>query len=142
MKGWIFAVLGGGFIALQGAANARIGADIGTWQAATITQFTGFVAALIIGGAAGGISLKPLRQVKPLYWFGGAFAAAVIYSNVTAIQSVGLTLTVASVLIAQLAMSFLVESRGWFGIAKQKMEWPQFIGIAMMIVGVIVLKSG
>lgn len=141
MKGWIYAVLGGGFIALQGAANARISADIGTWQAATITQLTGFATALIITVTIGGLSFKPLKAVKPLYWFGGAFAAAVIYSNVTAIQSVGLTLTVASVLIAQLAMSFVIENRGWFGIAKQKMELPQFIGIAMMIAGVIVLKS-
>lgn len=141
MKGWIYAVLGGGFIALQGAANARISADIGTWQAATITQFTGFLMALIIASAMGGFSFKELKMVKPLYWFGGAFAAAVIYSNVTAIQSVGLTLTVAAVLIAQLSMSFVIESRGWFGIAKRKMKLPQFIGIAMMIAGVIVLKS-
>ncbi|MCR2805853.1 DMT family transporter [Paenibacillus soyae] len=141
MKGWIYAVLGGGFIALQGAANARISADIGTWQAATITQFTGFVTALLIALAVGGGSFKELKRVKPLYLFGGAFAAAVIYSNVTAIQSVGLTLTVAAVLIAQLAMTFVIESRGWFGIAKQKMGLPQFIGIAMMIAGVIVLKS-
>lgn len=141
MKGWIYAVLGGGFIALQGAANSRISEGIGTWQAATLTQFTGFVTALIIALFVGGGSFKDLKQVKPLYWFGGAFAAAVIYSNVTAIQSVGLTLTVAAVLIAQLAMTFLIESRGWFGIVRQKMGLPQFIGIAMMIAGVIVLKS-
>ncbi|MEK3884578.1 DMT family transporter [Paenibacillus sp. PL2-23] len=141
MKGWIYAVLGGGFIALQGAANARISEDIGTWQAATITQFTGFVTALLIALALRDGSFRDLKRVKPLYWFGGAFAAAVIYSNVTAIQSIGLTLTVAAVLIAQLAMSFLIETRGWFGIPKQSMGLPQFLGIAMMIIGVLVLKS-
>lgn len=141
MKGWIYAVLGGGFIALQGAANAQISAGIGTWQAAALTQLTGFVTALLIAIFVGGGNAKELKQVKPLYWFGGAFAAIIIYSNVTAIQEVGLTLTIAAVLIAQLAMTFVIESRGWFGIVKQKMGLPQFIGIAMMIAGVIVLKS-
>ncbi len=48
MKGIIFAFLGGAFITLQGIANTRISEDIGTWQAATITQFTGFIMALLI----------------------------------------------------------------------------------------------
>ena len=48
MKGVIFALLGGACITLQGVANARISQDIGTWQAATITQLTGFMIALII----------------------------------------------------------------------------------------------
>lgn len=43
MKGVIFALLGGACITLQGVANARISQDIGTWQAATITQLTGFI---------------------------------------------------------------------------------------------------
>ncbi|MGZ7136568.1 MAG: DMT family transporter, partial [Methanobacterium sp.] len=46
MKGILFALLGGAFITLQGVANTRISKDIGTWQAATITQLTCFILAL------------------------------------------------------------------------------------------------
>lgn len=48
MRGIIFAFLAGACITLQGVANARISQDIGTWQAATITQLTGFIMALAI----------------------------------------------------------------------------------------------
>jgi transporter family-2 protein len=48
MKGILFALLGGAFITLQGVANTRISEDIGTWQAATITQLTGFILAFFI----------------------------------------------------------------------------------------------
>ncbi len=46
MKGSLFAFFAGAFITLQGVANSRISQDIGTWQAAAITQFTGFITAL------------------------------------------------------------------------------------------------
>lgn len=140
VRGSLFAFLGGGFITLQGVANSRISQDIGTWQAATLTQFTGFVAALLILIFMRDGSLQGFKQVKPLYLTGGAFGAVVIFSNVTAIHQIGVTLTIAVLLIAQLGLTFIIDCTGWFGVAKQKMGLPQFIGIAMMIAGVVILK--
>lgn len=81
-----------------------------------------------------------MRRVRPLYISGGALAAIIIFSNVTAIQQVGVTLTISAVLIAQLCITFFIDSLGWFGVPKQKMRLPQFIGIGLMIAGVVILK--
>lgn len=81
-----------------------------------------------------------LQKVNPLYLTGGALAAFIIFSEVTAIQHVGVTLTISALLIAQLFMTFMIDSNGWFGVVKQKMRLPQFIGIGMMIAGVLILK--
>ncbi|WP_163100352.1 DMT family transporter [Peribacillus alkalitolerans] len=140
MKGSIFALLGGAFITLQGVANSRISQDIGTWQAATITQLTGFVTALFILMFVRDGKWKRLTKVKPLYLTGGAFGAVVIYSNVTAIQYIGVTLSIAAILIAQLSLTFIVDGNGWFGVAKQKMKLPHFIGIGMMVAGVVIMR--
>ncbi|WP_151734045.1 DMT family transporter ['Paenibacillus yunnanensis' Narsing Rao et al. 2020] len=140
MRGIIFAILAGACITLQGVANARISQDIGTWQAATITQFTGFILALVILLFARDARKQGFRQVKPLYLFGGAFAAIIIFSEVTAIRNIGVTFTISALLIAQLFLTFVIDSRGWFGVVKQKMRLPQFIGIGLMIAGVIILK--
>ncbi|OAB39544.1 DMT family transporter [Paenibacillus glacialis] len=139
MRGIIFAFLGGAFITLQGVANARISQDIGTWQAATITQFTGFIAALAILLFVRDGKWQGFKQVKPLYLLGGAFAAVIIFTNVTAIQQIGVTFTVSAVMIAQLGITFIIDINGLFGVVKQKMRMPQFIGIGMMIAGVIIL---
>jgi transporter family-2 protein len=139
MRGIIFAFLGGAFITLQGVANARISQDIGTWQAATITQLTGFIAALLILMFVRDGKWGKFKEVKPLYLIGGAFAAVIIFSNVTAIQQIGVTLTISTLLIAQLGLTFLIDINGWFGVEKQKMRMPQFIGIGMMIAGVVIL---
>ncbi|MFX3632785.1 MAG: DMT family transporter [Candidatus Pristimantibacillus sp.] len=140
MKGSLFAILGGACITLQGVSNARISQDIGTWQAATITQFTGFLMALIILLFVRDANWQGFKQVKPLYLTGGAFGAIIIFSEVTAIQEIGVTFAISALLIAQLCLTFLIDSNGWFGVAKQKMKLPQFIGIGMMIFGVIILK--
>ncbi|WP_440119206.1 DMT family transporter [Paenibacillus sp. QZ-Y1] len=140
MRGIIFALLGGACITLQGVANTRISTDMGTWQAATITQLTGFILAAIILMFVRDTNLQGLKQVKPMYLAGGAFGAVIIFSEVTAIQQIGVTFTISALLIAQLFLTFLVDSNGWFGVVKQKMKLPQFLGIALMITGVIIMK--
>ncbi|MCY7675906.1 DMT family transporter [Bacillus safensis] len=140
MKGVIFALLGGACITLQGVANARISQDIGTWQAATITQLTGFMIALIILLIVRDGHFREYRKVKPLYLVGGGFAAIIIFNEVTAIQMIGVTLTIAALLIAQLAFTFAIDAKGWFGVQKKKMKWPHYAGILLMIAGVIILK--
>lgn len=140
MKGILFALVGGACITLQGVANARISQDIGTWQAATITQLTGFVIALIILMFVRDGNWQGFKEVKPLYLTGGAFAAFIIFSEVTAIQEIGVTFTISALLIAQLCLTFIIDVKGWFGVVKQKMRLPQFIGLGMMIAGVVILK--
>lgn len=140
MKGIIFAFLAGACITLQGVANARISQDIGTWQAATITQLTGFLMSLLILLFVRDGKKHGFRKVKPLYLFGGALAAFIIFSEVTSIQKIGVTFTISALLIAQLCLTFIIDINGWFGVAKKKMHLPQFIGIGMMIIGVVILK--
>ncbi|MWJ30584.1 MULTISPECIES: DMT family transporter [Saccharibacillus] len=140
MRGILFAFLGGACITLQGVANARISEDIGTWQAATVTQLTGFLMALLIYAFVRDGDLGGYRKVKPLYLAGGAFGAVIIYSEVTAIQHIGVTFTISALLIAQLLVTFLIDTFGWFGRPKSKMGAPQFIGLALMIGGVLVMK--
>jgi transporter family-2 protein len=139
MRGVLFAFLGGAFITLQGVANARISQDIGTWQTATITQLTGFIMALLIFLFVRDGNLQMFKKVKPYYLVGGAFAAIIIFSNISAIHRIGVTLTISAVLIAQLGLTFIIDIKGWFGVAKQQMKLPQFIGIGMMVAGVIIL---
>ncbi|MBP3040464.1 DMT family transporter [Bacillaceae bacterium Marseille-Q3522] len=140
MKGSLFAFLAGAFITLQGVANSRISQDIGTWQTAAIPQLTGFVAAFVILMFVRDGKWYKMKHVKPLYLTGGSLGAIIIFSNVTAIQRIGVTLTISALLIAQLSLTFFVERHGWFGVVKQEMKLPQFIGIGMMIAGVAILR--
>ncbi|MFB7138143.1 DMT family transporter [Gottfriedia sp. NPDC056225] len=141
MKGIILAILAGAFITLQGVANSKISSDIGTWQAATITQFTGFLVAFLILLIIKDKNLADVKKVNPIYLTSGAFGAFVIFCNVTAIHLNGVTFSVSTLLIAQLCLTFIIDSKGWFGVKKLNITSTQLIGIGMMMIGVIVLGS-
>ncbi len=140
MKGVLFAILGGVCITVQNIANAHIRNDIGIWQTATLTQLSGFLLALVILYISRDIKWGILGNVKPIYWFGGAFAAIILFSNMEAIQYIGVTFTVSFVLISQLLLTFIIDVNGWFGMEKRKLKVTDFIGITMMIGGVLLLK--
>ncbi|MFB1082691.1 DMT family transporter [Jeotgalibacillus sp. JSM ZJ347] len=140
MKGVIFALAGGFFLTFQSVANATISDQIGTWQAAAMTQLTGFVLAVLIVLALRDRSYKDLGQVPKLYASGGALAAIVLFSNITAVHLMGVTLTIGIFLIAQLVAAIFIDKFGWFDMIKKNISRTQIIGVCLMILGVIVLK--
>ena len=140
MRGVLFAISGGFFLTLQSVANARISSQIGTWQAATLTQFTGFIVALLVMLVLRDRTYVEMRHVKPLYLSGGAFAAIILFSNMTAVHELGVTMTISLFLIAQLTLALVIDWRGWFGMVRRKLNGMQLIGVFMMIAGVIILK--
>lgn len=140
MRGILFAISGGFFLTLQSVANARISNSIGTWQAATLTQMTGFVVALLITLILRDRTFRQMKEVKLLYLSGGALAAVVLFSNMTAVHLMGVTLTISLFLIAQLGLALVIDWNGWFGMIKRRLQLPQVIGILMMIGGVLILK--
>ncbi|MGO4106318.1 DMT family transporter [Paenibacillus sp. YAF4_2] len=140
MKGVFYALLGGMFLTLQGTANAAIGDYLGTWQAAVLTQGTGFVAALLIVWFTGDRSWRQLSQVKLPFLFGGAFAAFILFSNITAFHHNGAAVTVSAVLIAQIIVTLLMEKAGWFGTVPIRLKTPQWIGLGLMIIGILCLS--
>lgn len=140
MQGIIFAVLSGFFIALQSVFNATIGAEVNIWSTAMITQAVGGTGALIIYFLSKNEQFGGIRQVKPLYLFGGSFGAIVVASSVVAVNYVGAAVTNASVLIAQLGIVVLIETLGLFDMKKQSIAKKQVIGLAIMMVGAILIS--
>lgn len=140
MKGIFFALAGGFFLTLQSVANAEISSHIGTWQAAAMTQLTGFLFALLIVILLRDRTYRQLNQVSPLYASGGMLAAIVLFCNMTAVHIMGVTLTIGVFLIAQLVMALAIDGKGWFDMSKKKISRTQIIGVLLMIGGVIVLK--
>ncbi|SEN99005.1 DMT family transporter [Paenibacillus sp. OV219] len=140
MKGIGYAILGGVFLTMQSTANAAIGTRLGTWHAATLTQGTGFVAALMLLWMTKDQSWRKLSKVKLRYRLGGMLAAIIIFSNITAFHHNGAALTVSSLLIAQILATLGMEKAGWFGTRTLKLRLPQWLGIGLMIIGILCLS--
>mgnify|MGYP000101607621 CR=1 FL=1 len=140
MVGIIFAVLSGFFIALQNVFNATIGTEVSIWSTAMITQAVGGAGALLIYLFKKDEEFRGIRQVKPLYLFGGSFGALVVASSVIAVSYIGAAVTNASILLGQLGIVVLIETFGFFNMNKQPIARKQIIGLAVMMIGAILIS--
>ncbi|MFD1018602.1 DMT family transporter [Thalassobacillus hwangdonensis] len=140
MKGILFSITAGLCITLQGIFNSKMSDHISGWHISSIVHLVGFILCLSIyffvrdGNKAG------MKQVPPIYFFGGAFGVIVVFSELTAINMMGPASAIAILLVAQLIAAFLIEARGWFGEKKLKITGNQWVGIAMIVSGVVIFK--
>src|SRR5690606_14854106 len=142
VKGILFALLGGFFLTFQSVANAPISNQIGSWQAATMTQLTGFGLAILIVLVISDRSYRQLNQVSPVYASGGVLAAIVLFCNMSAVHIRGGTLTTSMSWIAPLGPALAIGSRGWFEMSRRKLGRTQICGVLRRIAGGIILKWG
>lgn len=140
MVGVIFAVLSGFFIALQNVLNATIGTEVSIWSTAMLTQAVGGTGALLIYLVSKNEQFGQIRNVKPVYLFGGSFGALVVASSVLAVTYVGAAVTNASILLAQLGIVVIIETFGFFHMKKQPIARKQVMGLVIMMVGAILIS--
>jgi bacterial/archaeal transporter family-2 protein len=141
MQGIIFAILAGFFVSLQNVFNATIGTEISTWSTAMITQLVGGLGATIIYFMKKNDHFSPIKQVKPLYLFGGSFGAIVVATSVLAVGFVGATISNAVLLFAQLLVVVLIEAFGLFEMKKQPIERKHIVGLLFIMMGAIIVMA-
>lgn len=140
MKGILFAVTAGVFISLQQVFNTRLGEKIGLWETNTIVHATGLALSLIILLSAGNGSFAAIGGVNKLYLLGGTLGVFIVFSVMNAISALGAAYSVAILLVTQLIASTIIDSFGLFGSPIIKFDITKFLGIAIMIAGIVVFK--
>lgn len=140
MMGVFYSLIAGIFVSLQGVFNTRLSEKAGFWFTNTWVHATGFAISLIWLLVVKDGSLSKLYTVNKLYWLGGAFGVIIIYTAMKSISALGPAYSIALVLITQLLIAMLIDSLGLFGVEKVPLSANRFIGIGIMIAGVIVFK--
>jgi bacterial/archaeal transporter family-2 protein len=137
-------VLGAGIAAaVQVAVNGRLGARIGTLEAATFQSLIAvslfLVTTLALRGGLGGVFSA--FKAPAWMWIGGAMGF-VIVSAITYAPGRISNLAVAGVLIAaQLLMAALIDALGLFGFERLGLPWERLVGIVLLAAGAtLVLK--
>ena len=127
-------------MSLQGVFNTRVSEKIGLWETNVFVQGTGLILTLIILLIAGNGNFKAIKEVNKLYLLGGVLGAIIIFSVMQGITSMGPTYSIATILVAQLLAAGIIDSFGIFGAEQIKFTLSKFIGIGVMIVGIIIFK--
>lgn len=74
-------------------------------------------------------------------WLGGVLAPVITLTVMWAIGSLTPTVAISAILLSQLTVAALIDVFGWLGAEKMPFSWEKWVGVALMVGGVILMKS-
>jgi bacterial/archaeal transporter family-2 protein len=137
----LLAAAAGVFVGLQAPVNSRLGKEIGSLQAATVSFTIGLLALIVVASlSSGGIS-GVANAGKAPWWalIGGVLGAFYVTVALITVRTLGLSALTAIVVSGQLAIAVVVDRFGLLGITKQQIGTPRIIGLAFLLVGVVLV---
>ncbi|MCM1135082.1 MAG: DMT family transporter [Clostridium sp.] len=141
MIGFFIALISGALMSIQGVFNTQVTKASSIWVANAFVQFTALLVCLCAWLFADRSSFGALFKVEPKYMLlGGAIGAFITYTVIKSMDMLGPARAVMLIVVAQLAVAYIIELLGWFGVEKQPFEWRKVIGMAVAIVGIVVFK--
>lgn len=136
----ICAIISGISMSLQGVFNTRLEEKIGTWETNAFVQATGLALTLIILFFFGKGNFKEIKDANKLYLLGGVLGVIIIFTVMKSIGAMGAACGIAIILVAQLTSAGIIDAFGLFGTDKIPFSMKEFIGIAIMIIGIVIFK--
>ena len=136
----ICAIISGIAMSVQGVFNTRLGEKIGIWETTLLVQAIALTLSLIVFFFFGDGSYTSLKSANKIYLLGGVLGVLITFTVIKSVGSMGPTLGIGIILISQLLAAAIIDAFGLFGSEKINFSLNQFLGIAIMIVGIIIFK--
>ncbi len=140
MIGLIMSALAGAAMSIQGVMNTRLSEGIGLYESNAFVQGTAFLLSVAAVSILGQGNFKALSGVPKLYWLGGALGLVITLTVMVGIKTLSPTIAMSIILIAQLLTAALIDVFGLMGAQKVPFYFTKYLGLALMIAGVIVFK--
>ena len=141
MIGILTALLSGALMSVQGVFNTQVTKATSLWVSTSFVQFTALLVCLVIWYFADGKSFMTLTQV-PDKWtlLGGVIGAFITITVIRSMGSLGPARAVMLIVISQLAVAYLIELLGIFGVERADFQWRKLLGMLICIAGVVIFK--
>ncbi len=142
LVGIMIAIVSGALMSIQGVFNEGVSKQAGVWASSVFVQFT----ALLVCFAAFLFtlrenSLSALFGVDHKYMLlGGVFGAAITYTVIRSIASLGPAKAVMIIVVSQLITAYLIELFGAFEVEKVGFEMKKLVGVALAVGGIVIFK--
>lgn len=140
MMGYLFAIISGAAMSVQGVMNTRLGEKTGIYEANVFVQGISFILSVIVMIIWGKGSLKGIADVDKLYLFGGVLAPVITITVMKAVSAASPVVAISVILISQLITAAVIDAFGLMNSEKVPFDWTCYVGIALMIGGVILFK--
>lgn len=140
MFGILSCILAGAAMSVQGVMNTRLGEKIGLFESNAFVQGTAFILALIVMFVFGKGDFGEIFNTNKLYWLGGVLGIVITVTVMIGMGKTSPAIAVSIILIAQLFVAALIDAFGIMGTEKVPFLWNKYIGLILMIGGVVLFK--
>ncbi len=140
MSGIIFSIIAGAAMSIQGVMNTRLSDKIGLYESNAFVQGTAFLLSLIALWIMGKGNLRAIADVNKLYLLGGVLGLVITVTVMLGIGKLSPTVAISVILISQLFVAALIDAFGLMDSEKVAFGWNKFVGMALMIGGVLMFK--
>lgn len=140
MIGFLFSVLAGAAMSVQGVMNTRLQERIGLWEANAFVQGTAFALSLIVMWIFGKGDLRAIASAPKWNLLGGALGLMITVTVMLSIKGLNPAVAISVILVAQLLVAAGIEYFGLMGQEKAAFALKQWLGLALMLGGVILFK--
>ena len=137
---WI-AILSGTLMSIKGVWNTQVTKQSSLWVSTGWVQLTAFLVCVAAWFFTGRESIGMLWQVEAKYnLLGGVIGAFITITVIRSMGSLGPARAVMLIVISQLAVAYLIELLGIFGVERADFQWRKLLGMLICIAGVVIFK--
>lgn len=141
MWGILIALLSGALMSVQGVFNTELTKQTSLWVSTGWVQISAFLVCVAAWLFTGRESVGALMKVENKYiLLGGVIGAFITVTVIQSMSSLGPAKAAMLIVIAQLAVAYLIELFGMFGVEKVDFQWRKLLGLAIVIAGIVIFK--
>lgn len=135
------ALLAGIGLATQSPTNAALGRSIGSVTLAALVSFVvGTVILVVAWLAFDRTPLSALRGAKPWMLVGGAYGAYFVAAAAFAAPRLGLASMLTIMIASQLVAALVIDHFGLVGLPRAPVTAVKLAGVALVLVGVVLVR--
>ena len=146
MQNWfflLFAIAIGTIMPTQAAINNKLATYTQSPVLAALVSFLVGSVCLLLYCLLGGAPISQLSQTRnapPVAWIGGAIGAIYVTMVAFLVPRLGVALMFSLIIAGQMLITLLFDHFGILGVPVKEINLPRFLGVLLVIGGVILIR--
>ncbi|WP_165998903.1 DMT family transporter [Bacillus sp. Cs-700] len=136
---YLLALLAGAALSVEGAIYGELGKSIGKLESSFYNFAVGTIIIGIVVLFLGKGSLSYTFKAPKWQLSGGFLGVIYLTILVIGVPIVGVGLAMISVIVGQMAMSMIIEHKGWFGSKATKVKKEKIMAVLLMAIALILI---
>ena len=141
MLGMLLSILSGALMSIQGVFNTGVTKQSSIWVASGFVQFSALLVCVAAWFFTGRESISALWQTSNKYTLlGGVIGTFITITVIQSMSALGPGKAAMLIVISQLIVAYGIELLGIFGVDKQSFELRKVIGLAIAMIGGLLMS--